>query len=618
MLSAGSVTVPAAIVPGSTVTVEVYDPDVNVNPTLRESASVTVSVSCEALVGGCPADASARPAQAPEVVNLVETGPDTSIFTGTLATHLQVGSLAPHSGAGDGAVDIRGASSSCGASKIRFAYTDAVPSGVREATSVASFAGTATLSPSAIDPSGGGTLDITVVDMDLFNVSSIVVTVSSTRADEPSEQVTLTAASLCASPPTFTGSLGTITPGGAVLEGDGSMIVAAGDLLTLTYVDVAPSSLIRDYARVAADGSIALGPVYSLRSAMGAGYTQATVLPGGPLSITVADSDSDVDPGAAETVQVTVSVAGDEEAVSLVETGGSTGVFTGVLSTTANASAVAGMLDNAVEGAVITANFTDYDSSGAYVRREVTGRMASRGAVSMAASTQAFAAGDTVSVTVVDVDLDEDIAVAETVDVYLTVGDTGDGEVVSLTENAVSSGVFTGEIVSTVDPLDHEGKLLTTTPTGSTGSVVEASYNDVAPPGGRVSRLGMCSTGTVDAGNAYFRADVDMIVVTVTDRDLNLDPTEKEVANVLVTSSIEAENLVLTETEISSGVFTGSLPTTVGATAPADGNLTVAEVLDGVVVKFSDACPVGDRTQTVTSALQVRHAPRHVFLLQFW
>jgi hypothetical protein len=65
------------------------------------------------------------------------------------------------------------------------------------------------------------------------------------------------------------------------------------------------------------------------------------------------------------------------------------------------------------------------------------------------------------------------------------------------------------------------------------------------------------------------------VPLTLTDTDLNFDPGAVETASVFVTSSTETtpETVVLTETGVDTGVFTGSIPTGPGAVVSGDGTL---------------------------------------------
>jgi hypothetical protein len=70
--------------------------------------------------------------------------------------------------------------------------------------------------------------------------------------------------------------------------------------------------------------------------------TSATYKIGEVLSITVTDRDANLDAAVVDSVRVAASMASDRETVLLAETGTSTGVFTGLLTTNEDAATVVG------------------------------------------------------------------------------------------------------------------------------------------------------------------------------------------------------------------------------------------------------------------------------------
>lgn len=105
---------------------------------------------------------------------------------------------------------------------------------------------------------------------------------------------------------------------------------------------------------------------------------------------------------------------------------------------------------------------------------------------------------------------------------------------------------------------------------------------------------------TPDAGNT--------LTITVTDPDLNTDPDSQQQATATVVNGTtgESEAVTCTETGNDTGIFEGTLDTTLltGAGTDDDGDMNVLPG-DVLTVTYTDASPAGDRTDTATVAALV-------------
>ena len=277
------------------------------------------------------------------------------------------------------------------------------------------------------------------------------------------------------------------------------------------------------------------------------------------------------------TVTVTVASGGDVELLTLMETGGSTGVFTGVLDTSGVAGdASDGVLNGCETGATLTAVYTDAQPSIIVTATLFLGREA--GSVVVPSAYQTFTAEEgVVTITVQDADLNTDPYEAETYDVSLglvQVTTAGDTEQVSLSETARDTGVFTGVITTTLASVMPNNGALSVVANPSAGSIVTVTYVDASPNGAVYSQLcrtwgqdHACNIGYLRAahngslllshtGTARIGESLD---VTLLDGDLNQDVTVSESASVTVTSSAGGSvTLTLLETAGNSGVFTAT------------------------------------------------------------
>ena len=122
---------------------------------------------------------------------------------------------------------------------------------------------------------------------------------------------------------------------------------------------------------------------------------------------------------------------------------------------------------------------------------------------------------ETVFILVKDPDANQDPTLIDTVDVVLTVNDTGDTETVSLYESGPDTGIFTGYVKTkgSGSAVANDGSLLV-----NSGSIITAAYQDATDPDD-------ISTDTVSvhsSGHTFSRATgkyIDGTVITLIDAD---------------------------------------------------------------------------------------------------
>ena len=310
----------------------------------------------------------------------------------------------------------------------------------------------------------------------------------------------------------------------------------------------------------------------------------------------------------------------DWEEVTLSETGCNTGVFTGTMGTTQELAAREPannqlfLATQAKYSTQLRAVYMDKHPAGnmneAYLGVETQGELVAQG---QDRDTSAFSIGEMLAVTVTDFDANLDWCSIDSVSVNLTATRGGgavlvDKETLSLTETAVASGVFTGQLPTAgVQPssaaaitFDSFLTLLTS------GDHVVVEYADrscatlvqhhcVASHGGDLS----ATVGVVLAGGSLH--------VTVMDADLNTDPVnlgETVVGRLRVSTNKDSqtEDLVLSESVVAN-TFVGILNTDreLNRGRSNSGELNVMEG-DLLTVTYQDAAPAASRTAVVRVA----------------
>ena len=337
-------------------------------------------------------------------------------------------------------------------------------------------------------------------------------------------------------------------------------------------------------------------------------------VPGDTLDVSVDDADLNTDPGAVETVVVTVvnDQTSESETITLTETGPDTGVFTGTVDTTYGTTA--GTNDdgtlNTQDTNTVTVTYQDQlTSTGGTANRTDTDNVRS-GTDGTVDITDNSVPGDTLDIIVEDADLNTSATTVETINVTVKNDQTGETETVRLTETGADTGIFKGTVDTTYGTTagtNHDGTFNT-----QAGNTVTVTYQDqLTNTGGTANRtdtdiVTSGSDGTIDITDNSVPGDT--LTVTLTDVDLNTDPNTAQTIQVSVKNDRtgESEYVTLTETGPDTGVFRSTLDTTYGTLAGSNNDGTLnTQVGDTVTATYLDALTSTGGTGTVTDTGKV-------------
>jgi uncharacterized delta-60 repeat protein len=570
-----------SVVAGQNITVTVNDADVNTDGATKQSVTVKVLNAATNEF---------------ELVTLSETGNNTGIFSGTLAT--QNNTVA--------GTDNNQSLNVGKGNQVSVSYTDAkTASGIpnhlvsAQQTATAGVTGSITMS----DVTAGQTVTVTVNDADLnsdaASKQTVTVQVKNTVTNEV-ETVTLTETGNNTGE--FSGTLGS-KKDAAGAGNDGTLNVGNGDQVTATYIDALTTNGLANQAVSASKNAVA-GSTGSI--ALG------SVTAGQPVSITVTDADLNADAATKQTVNVQVrnTATNEVETVTLTETGNNTGVFAGSLVSNNNATAGSDNSGdmNVTAGQGITASYSDALTAAGTVNQTVTDSKTATAGTTGSISLSNVTAGQALTITVNDLDLNTDSAAAQTVTVQVKNAATNETESVLLTETGNNTGIFSGTLGTTHVAgagTSNSGNLNV-----ASGNSVVASYTDALTATGAVNQTVTASksatagtTGTVAMSSIIAG---QTITLTVNDADLNSDQASVQTLSVQVRNTVtnETETVVLTETGSNTGIFSGNLATTNAAQAGTNdsGNLNVSSG-NNVTVSYVDALTTtGAVNQTVTAS----------------
>lgn len=467
----------------------------------------------------------------------------------------------------------------------------------------------------------GSHLTLTVVDQDMSKHESLVetlsVTVSSNRVGEMSQTVTLTESGL--QDDTFTGSLRTFNVPEVNTAEAGYMNVALGDILTATYSDFplyeAGSAETRSVTvNVVGRSSCVGGPFNGqscsgvtdlttcasgvCRSATGelhagpAGSGGASVLVGELLQLTVTDSDRNLNSTVIDSVSLTVSNAAllDEKTVTLLETGESTGVFTGSIQTLrAGVYGAGDPTDDILHLSPGQEISLQYDDVVPFitVSRLLMVQEATVGSISI--DPIFVAPGDPVMIHVNDTDLNRNPLVHDTATAVVYA--LGDSEILTLNETGADTGIFTGHIPTSPGSGSTPGVLDNADP----GVGITARYTDSEPVPGTV-RSGDGSFGVVGLVSMSLVSYQGRIQLGLTDPDAITNDNGE--ASVGVSSAGEGGSdsiIVLLPPAVGApGTFAGSFQVTdASPSVDTAANGSLAAVIPGTVITatYNDTSP---------------------------
>ncbi|AWH74819.1 hypothetical protein DCS32_11815 [Dokdonia sp. Dokd-P16] len=567
----GEVTITDTSIPGDTLDIVVTDNDLNLDITSIDTIDVVV-------VNDQTGET--------ETITLTESGIDTGVFEGTVDTIF--GDMAGTND--DGTLNTQAGNT------VTVTYDDELdntgdnPAPITDVDNViGGVTGEVTITETSIP---GDTLEIVVTDNDLNQNTNSVETIEVVVInDETGESEIVTLTETGADTGIFEGTVDTVFGDIAGTDNDGVFNTQAGDTVTVTYDDEL-DNLGNDPTAVS-DTDTVIGGV------TGKVEITETSIPGDTLDIIVTDNDLNLDITSIDTIDVVVvnDATGETETITLTETGVDTGVFEGTVDTEYGIDAGANEdgIFNTQAGDTVTVTYDDeLDSNGNNPDPITDTDNVLGGVTGVVDITDTSVPGDTLDISVADNDLNQDIDTIETIEVIVVNDNTGESEIIILTETGADTGVFEGT-VETVSGIiagtDNDGVFNT-----QAGDTVTVTYDDVLDVTGSnptpisdVDTVLGGVTGTVDVTDLSIPGDTLDIVVT--DNDLNENPLTIESIEVVVINDItgESETITLTETGIDTGVFTGTVETEYGVTAGTDNDgIFNTQAGDTVTVTYDD------------------------------
>ncbi|MEM1574005.1 MAG: hypothetical protein QXY96_05990, partial [Candidatus Methanomethylicaceae archaeon] len=307
---------------------------------------------------------------------------------------------------------------------------------------------------------------------------------------------------------------------------------------------------------------------------------KTSVKAGDKLEITVIDPDRNIDSKTKDSVTVSVKIDGTSlPDITLTETDVNTGVFKATITIGSG---------NYIVQPGKTIKFTYSDKTPSYIT-PATGYVTVTQTTSVKFATHTgtlsidkteYGLGSTMTVTLIDPDLNTDITSIQSINVTLRVPGYPD-EPITLTEENVSSSVFTGSYTWNA------------TDTGLIGKTFQIIYRDDADATGKVAFA--IVTGTIKSWDAEISFDKayynigDMIEITVKDPDANRDPStiEQKTVQVMSTTDPIGQTITCVETGANTGIFKGRIQI---VSAYETGKLYV-KIGDTITVQYKDDLP---------------------------
>jgi hypothetical protein len=362
----------------------------------------------------------------------------------------------------------------------------------------------------------------------------------------------------------------------AVTHSDGELQVFAPDEIEARYVPAfEPNPIL---ARAASTGNAVL-------FIDAAGQPPTVYLESSRAYVRVVSLNANFNPASVDTVsvQLLTELTPDVETLSLTETGPSTGVFEGSIPmrlTTSGVQQGNGLLETAESGHPVSQPPHEFDtllaaySDPAGTSMAQIGLTGSRTWFADAAGREvsAYAVGATAWVRVEDQNWN-DPGQLDMVSVQVT-SPTGDQEFLTLQETALGSGIFAGSLPLVLNSPQGDGQLKVAPGSqiqavhqdylGATSSTAAAGINEAALE--FIDEAGQPAAELVEGGTARVR----MLSLTG-----NSNPSAAETVTIQVQSQYagDTEPLTLTETGPDTGLFEGAIPMQAGPGSPSNGVL---------------------------------------------
>ena len=349
---------------------------------------------------------------------------------------------------------------------------------------------------------------------------------------------------------------------------------------------------------------------------------------GDQIIITVEDLDLNVDGAVSESVLVTLtSDSGDSESVMLIEVAPDSGIFRNSITATVSAVVTENGHLNCSNGDNILVDYYDqkdytgsalhvydtavfYDTTTSHLNYfDIDGQMV-----------LSYAVGNTVYLKLIDPDQNINNTIAETLSLTL-INDSGDDtENIVLVEENTDSSTFTFSLLSAPVPYSAGNMIVNANP----GDILHGYYTDPNDPSDTTtsqvyfispsSSVIQITDGIIP--RVKLIADEDQVFLKVNDLDRNRDDSSLDTLNVQCNMSIsgDAEIFQLTETGISSGIFTNILPITLTNAAAVSSDLILqSSAADTLTALYVDLHDQSD-TSSITALIGVAVPSGIVFL----
>jgi len=331
------------------------------------------------------------------------------------------------------------------------------------------------------------------------------------------------------------------------------------------------------------------------------------------ITVSVTDNDQNKDSTVKDTLTVTqahtsTAAAAVSTTVTLTETDVSTGVFTKALTLGSTFTSKLGKditfsyTDVTPITAAASASSADAWPAGTAVVATVT-TATNTGTLTISASE--FGLGYKLLITLTDNDINADIAAKDTTGsgvVKIKTGRYTGGLAVTLTETDIDTGIYTQTIQITKP---GGGNTTNAKVEAAVGNTVQVIYLDAADASGSAATvIAEAKVTSVDATMAYDKDNYDegdIVTLTVTDSDANLDPATIETISLSVTSNSDPIGLTLNavETGADTGIFSLKVGTKNGI---ATGKL-FAKTGDTITSTYSDAYPADFATKALAKSV---------------
>ena len=428
-------------------------------------------------------------------------------------------------------------------------------------------------------------------------------------------------------------------------NGDQSLGAGANTAAVVVISSTVADSVSVSYTDTKADGTsgkTSLSIPVILGTAGTVSVDKSSYNNGDKVKITVTDADLNLSSLAVDTIAVatdnqtlqagevfvTTTVGGEADEFVLTETGLNTGVFTNSIDLDPTDITTTGTYIKAVASDVIVVTYQDAndgDSDTANDAKVATAAYSTAtGTIAMSPSTGTNGTVFTVNIT--DQDLNTSSTSVQSYAsnaLHLTSGgsftiasstgstthDTegGVGGLITFTETAADSGVFQATVTLNVPTVAGSNN---GTFTATNGDSITATYTE------ETNVAGVAATATASAivstTTALFSLDQasydvnDTVTVSLTDADLDTNSTTKQTytgttVQVKTTADGTYRNVAITETEVNSGVFTGSF--TLATASSAAGTALMTEMVapgNTITVQYVDN---GTTTLTTTATV---------------